>query len=309
MGAVHGVHLKYVAMSIGCVQTARSIDSEAQFIAWSAFWYCAILHALIAACFVLRVGMPLIGKSAKTGQVPWWSYVIFWGFHLPTWLYTDLHTRHSVSTGTPVATEVVPGWWIGGRFGDRLKKKWAVTIDLTCEFPEACREVTGPSALPPPPCVSNLLPSACRLRLRLPARQPPVCPSHSALLRPTGCLPERPSPHQLADCRRRRRVPPAPVLGRCPANGRADRAGRAANPNPNPGPNPSPNPGPIPHPSPHPNPEQAAQLAADGYQHGDVMVHRAHPNPHPYIPTLTLTTGPDPDTSTNLALLLVLTLT
>ena len=193
MGAVHGVHLKYVAMSIGCVQTARSIDSEARFIAWSAFWYCAVLHALIAACFVLRVGMPLIGKSAKTGQVPWWSYVIFWGFHLPTWLYTDLHTRHSVSTGTPVATEVVPGWWIGGRYGNRLKKKWAVTIDLTCEFPEACREVTGPSALPPPPAS----PTRCQApyRLRLHARQPPVCPNHSALLCPTGHLPGRPPPH------------------------------------------------------------------------------------------------------------------
>ena len=106
MGAVHGVHMKYVAMSIGCVQTARSIDSEARFLAWSALWYCAILHALIAACFLLRVGMPLMGKSAKTGQVPWWSYVLFWGFHLPTWLYTELHTRHSVHTGTPVATEV-----------------------------------------------------------------------------------------------------------------------------------------------------------------------------------------------------------
>ena len=106
MGAVHGVHMKYVAMSIGCAQTARSIDSEARFLAWSALWYCAILHALIAACFLLRVGMPLIGKSAKTGQVPWWSYVLFWGFHLPTWLYTELHTRPSVHTGTPVATEV-----------------------------------------------------------------------------------------------------------------------------------------------------------------------------------------------------------
>ncbi len=194
MGAVHGVHLKYVAMSIGCVQTARSIDSEARFIAWSAFWYCAVLHALIAACFVLRVGMPLIGKSAKTGQVPWWSYVIFWGFHLPTWLYTDLHTRHSVSTGTPVATEVVPGWWIGGRYGNRLKKKWAVTIDLTCEFPEACREVTGPSALPPTHCVST----RCHVPYRL--RLPP----------------------------RRRRVPLAPVLGRRPAHTRADRTGRPA---------------------------------------------------------------------------------
>ena len=43
----------------------------------------------------------------------------------------------------------MPGWWIGGRFGDRLKKKWAVTIDLTCEFPEACREVTGEYLLLP----------------------------------------------------------------------------------------------------------------------------------------------------------------
>ena len=65
-----------------------------------------ILERASAACFLLRVGMPLIGKSAKTGQVPWWSYVLFWGFHLPTWLYTELHTRHSVHTGTPVATEV-----------------------------------------------------------------------------------------------------------------------------------------------------------------------------------------------------------
>ena len=43
----------------------------------------------------------------------------------------------------------MPGWWIGGKFGDRLKKKWAVTIDLTCEFPEACREVTGEYLLLP----------------------------------------------------------------------------------------------------------------------------------------------------------------
>jgi|EP00908_Phaeocystis_cordata_P004573 protein-tyrosine phosphatase len=149
MGAVHGVHLKYVAMSVASATAARSIDSEARMLMWAALCYCAMLHAFIAACFVLRMGMSLMGKSPQTGQVPWWSYVAFWGFHLPTWLYTDLHTRHSVHRGTPVATEVVPGWWIGGRYGDKLKKKWAVTIDLTCEFPEACRDVTGEYLLLP----------------------------------------------------------------------------------------------------------------------------------------------------------------
>ena len=75
------------------------------------------------------------------------------------------------------------------------------------------------------------------------------------------------------------------MLGWRPANARADRAGRAANPNPDP----NPDPGPSPTPSPTPNRVQAAQLAADGYQHGDVMVRRTHPNPGPYLPILTLT--------------------
>tara|TARA_B110001452_G_scaffold189981_1_gene160161 strand:- start:1286 stop:2011 length:726 start_codon:yes stop_codon:yes gene_type:complete len=142
MGAVHGVHLKYVACSVACATAARSVDDVERFLLWTALWYCAALQMIIAACFLLRVGMGMLGKSHRTGLVPSWSYVLFWGFHLPTWLYTYLHTKHSVAHGTPVATEVVPGWWIGGRYGSQLKKKWAATIDLTTEFPESCMDTT-----------------------------------------------------------------------------------------------------------------------------------------------------------------------
>jgi hypothetical protein len=70
--------------------------------------------------------------------VPFWSLILWAGFHLPTYLYTLVHTLMSK---VPVASEVVPGWWIGGRYGHWLpgpKRQWALTIDLTTEFPEAC---------------------------------------------------------------------------------------------------------------------------------------------------------------------------
>ena len=58
----------------------------------------------------------------------------------------------------------MPGWWIGGKFGDRLKKKWAVTIDLTCEFPEACREVTGEYLLLP--CWDGVPPTPAQIVMK-----------------------------------------------------------------------------------------------------------------------------------------------
>ena len=45
----------------------------------------------------------------------------------------------------PVATEVQPGWWVGGCYGHELidpitkaVKEWSGIIDLTVEFPESC---------------------------------------------------------------------------------------------------------------------------------------------------------------------------
>jgi len=154
MGAVHGVHLKYVAASALCATASnhyshRAVDDAGQAVYFSfeaiamlLLLYSAIVHAVISALFIARRGEWILGKRPTTGEVPLWSYIIYAPFHLPTWLYTYLHTEHSKRNGVPVASEVAAGWWIGGRYGAELGKRWAATIDLTVEFPEGCRATT-----------------------------------------------------------------------------------------------------------------------------------------------------------------------
>jgi hypothetical protein len=148
MGAVHGVHLKYVFMSAASAVTAyRYPDpglttfehSNFDAAVICCFWYAAFVHGLIASLFILRRGEWILGKSPQTGVVPLWSYIIFAAFHLPTWLYTYVHTQISKREGVPVASEVADGWWIGGCYASELgKPRWAATIDLTTEFTESC---------------------------------------------------------------------------------------------------------------------------------------------------------------------------
>jgi protein-tyrosine phosphatase len=187
MGTVHGVYLKYVGLSAlsyagyamlmqaddgskltlfellgygsgdlfaAASASGRSLLSENPGLAlWKyvpvlILGYSTILNGVIAALFKMELGMALIGKDRKTGQIPNWSYVLFFPFHLPTLLYTHIHTLHSTykverdgkttDEMVPFATEVQPGWWVGGCYADKLDKDWAGVIDLTVEFPESC---------------------------------------------------------------------------------------------------------------------------------------------------------------------------
>jgi hypothetical protein len=109
--------------------------------------YSTVLNGAIAVMFKLEKGMGLIGKDPKTGQIPMWSYVIFFPFHVPTIIYTHIHTRlgtMKVKTSdgktkretVPVVSEVQPGWWVGGCYAHEINKEWGGIIDLTVEFPE-----------------------------------------------------------------------------------------------------------------------------------------------------------------------------
>jgi hypothetical protein len=176
MGTVHGVYLKYVGLSaLSCMGYAwcaarDSIDVaagqqsqpqqqqhervltaglggltafyppdhlHARGIAANIFGYSALLNGVIAILFKTERGMGLIGKDRATGRIPWWSYVVWFPFHLPTRLYTHFHTRMH-QPQVPVASQVQPGWWVGGCYGHELTEvtKWAAVIDLTVEFPE-----------------------------------------------------------------------------------------------------------------------------------------------------------------------------
>mmetsp|Transcript_14638 Transcript_14638/g.31365 ORF Transcript_14638/g.31365 Transcript_14638/m.31365 type:complete len:237 (-) Transcript_14638:839-1549(-) len=140
MGQVHGVHLKYVAAS--AVAAALASYVQENILASALFLWCAITYAIVAVLFISRRGMGLIGKNDVTGQVPNWSLAVWGAFHLFNWLYTSINLVFFSKHGMGIATEVEPGWWIGGRYCVALKKKWALTIDLTCEFPEGCRDTS-----------------------------------------------------------------------------------------------------------------------------------------------------------------------
>lgn len=104
--------------------------------------YSALLNGGIALAFKLRRGMGLIGKCPQTGQIPLWSYVLYFPFHVPTAIYTHVHTLAGkykpAKKKVPVASEVQPGWWVGGCYAHELNKDWAGVVDLTVEFPERC---------------------------------------------------------------------------------------------------------------------------------------------------------------------------
>ena len=185
MGAVHGVYLKYVGLSacsfvgyqfvtgnLGPFEPlpllssdhrmllATSSGSESSIMPLlrlgtaSVLSYSTVLNGTIAVLFKMRRGMSLIGKDREAGTIPLWSYLLFFPFHIPTYLYTYIHTKYGTMKSTasdakkvtkvtvPVASEVQPGWWVGGCYSNQLNKKWAGVVDLTVEFPERCRSDT-----------------------------------------------------------------------------------------------------------------------------------------------------------------------
>mmetsp|Transcript_491 Transcript_491/g.1102 ORF Transcript_491/g.1102 Transcript_491/m.1102 type:complete len:303 (+) Transcript_491:113-1021(+) len=189
MGAVHGVYLKYVGLSAvsyagytvcvggfgpvgieplpstgGDILATTMIGERSTLIpllrlgASSILKYSALLNGTVAVLFKLRRGMSLLGKDRTSGTVPLWSYLLFFPFHGPTYLYTWIHTAKgkmkppvkdddnktapTKKVPVPVASEVQPGLWVGGVYSDRLGKEWAGVVDATSEFPERCRGST-----------------------------------------------------------------------------------------------------------------------------------------------------------------------
>ena len=55
--------------------------------------YSTLINGAIAILFKTEKGMSLIGKNRSTGTIPMWSYIVFFPFHIPTILYTKIHTQ------------------------------------------------------------------------------------------------------------------------------------------------------------------------------------------------------------------------
>ena len=54
-----------------------------------------MLNLLVGLLFKLRMGCGMMMKDRSTGKIPLISYVLWMPFHLPTWLYTYVHTKVS----------------------------------------------------------------------------------------------------------------------------------------------------------------------------------------------------------------------
>ena len=177
MGAVHGVYLKYVGLSAlsfagysfvlhstneaelaligkGFLQLVKggmkrelsgmSAKSLMTIGAAAILKYSAYLNGAVAVLFKAEWGMGMLGKNPMTGQIPWWSYVLYFPFHLPSILYTYIHAAKDSNkkVKVPPASEVQPGWWVGGCYSNLLDKDWGGVLDLTVEFPERCIDRT-----------------------------------------------------------------------------------------------------------------------------------------------------------------------
>lgn len=90
MGTVFGVYLKYVVIAVaGALASTATRGQNSEWTFTSAFlMYVAVVNAIISCCFLSCRGMSLIGKRSKDGSIPFWSYVVWGGFHLPTYIYT-----------------------------------------------------------------------------------------------------------------------------------------------------------------------------------------------------------------------------
>jgi len=94
--------LKYAALSIMTGAAAgrqyynyamASEEVASLGVAFFLLAYISIANGVVAILFKMQTGMTIIGKDPKTGKLPLWSYIVWGGFHLPTFLYTYIHTE------------------------------------------------------------------------------------------------------------------------------------------------------------------------------------------------------------------------
>ena len=110
--------------------------------------------------------LPPHPQDQKTGKIPLLSYLLFFPFHIPTILYTYIHTVLGLTHGVKYGDDVLSGegYWVGGRYAHKIKdgpSRWEVTVDLTSEFPEMCISTTGIYVNSPvwdgtPPTIENI---------------------------------------------------------------------------------------------------------------------------------------------------------
>ena len=131
-----GVALRFMAVSLvyGATMVASRPFSKA---AASLAGWCSLVHAMIALLVLSDTAPWIIGKNPVSGQVPLWSWIAWGPFHLTNRMFARLakERKHSgLVVGS--ATEVWPGWWLGGWYAFEHNRHYSAVVDLCCELPQ-----------------------------------------------------------------------------------------------------------------------------------------------------------------------------
>jgi hypothetical protein len=209
--------MKYVALSaIGITSGVSHMTDKWELTPRATvMFYVGACNGIIAILFLLRKGMWVLGKNPKTGKLPLWSYILWAGFHVPNTLYTFGHhhilgkvlmmgaQKEKSKDGTmvrktvPSASEIYPGWWIGGKYADDLGiKHWGGIVDLTVEFEESCFDqcavggylnVLCWDGVPPTPAQLDVAATHCA-NIKDPAKNPIIIHCAHGRGRSTTCM-------------------------------------------------------------------------------------------------------------------------
>jgi hypothetical protein len=132
--AGRGVVLRFFGVSVA-LYSLRCYT--ANFLGRVVLGYASCCLMGIAAMVYTREGGYIIGKDRKTGQIPAWSWAVWWPFHLLNRILAKLAARRR---GVEPATEVFPNFYVGGWHSFELNGiKWVAVVDLCCELPERCK--------------------------------------------------------------------------------------------------------------------------------------------------------------------------
>jgi protein-tyrosine phosphatase len=98
--------------------------------------YAGVQYAVAFVCAMATTGVGLLGKR-EDGAMPLWSYAVFWPLHAAKAVFkSQIKNRLTGKTSSnPPATEIIPGWWLGGRHADDLNVPWVTIVDCCNEFP------------------------------------------------------------------------------------------------------------------------------------------------------------------------------
>lgn len=134
-----GVALRFAAVStVYGLGAARHWQTRRNLAVAAGLGYCSLVHAVVTLMVAKDCAPWIIGKT-KDGRIPGWSYAVWGPFHATNRVFAHIaKKRKSGGVDVGVATEVYPGWWLGGWHSWELGHKYSAVVDLCCELPERC---------------------------------------------------------------------------------------------------------------------------------------------------------------------------